>query len=191
MNYKRIEEMQAQITALQNELNTMKQLSQCNVPVTERIKTFEDACRELGEDNDLVKQYNEIYSTFHYYVAREENPSKDIIAYLKLRIIAAALNEGWAPMFTQDECRYSPYFRLYTQEEYDCMCEEWKQKHPLLLWGGNADFGASCGLVSSDSGYAWPDAWAYLGSRLAVKSEKLAVYFGTQFSEIWKDYIFK
>lgn len=151
MNDKRIEEIQAQIEALQNELNTMKQLSQCNVPVTERIKTFEDACCELGEDNELVKQYNAIYSTFNYYDVKEENQSKDIIAYLKLRIIAAALNEGWEPMFTQDEFRYSPYFRLYTQEEYDCMGEEWKQKHPLLLWGGSANDGADCGLVCSSS----------------------------------------
>lgn len=191
MNDKRIEEMQAQITALQNELNTMKQLSQCDVPVTERIKTFEDACLELGEDNVLVKQYNEICSTFNYYVVREENPSKDIIAYLKLRIIAAALNEGWEPKFTKDECRYFPYFELYTKEEYDCMGEEWKQKNPLLLWGGNAYDGAICGLVYSYSNHAWTTAWTNVGSRLAVKSEKLAVYFGTQFSEIWKDYIFK
>ena len=190
MNDKRIEEMQAQINALQNELNTMKQLSQCNVPVTERIKTFEDACRELGEDNVLVKEYNEICSTFHYYVIREENPSNDIIAYLKLSIIAAALNEGWTPTFTKDECRYYPYFELYTQEEYDCMSEEWKQKHPLLLWGGSASAGASCGLVCSYSSNAWTSAWTNVGSRLAVKSKEIAIYFGTQFYEIWTDYIF-
>lgn len=191
MNDKRIEEMQAQIEALQKELNTMKQLSQCDVPVTERIKTFADACCELGEDNDLVKQYNEIFSTFNYYVAREEKPSKDIFAYLKLRIIAAALNEGWAPMFTKDECRYYSFFKLCTQGEYDGMDDEWKQKHPLLLWGGSANNGAYCGLGYSHSNDAWTSAWTSVGSRLAVKSEKLAVYFGTQFSEIWKDYIFK
>lgn len=191
MNDKRIEEMQAHIEALQNELNTMKQLSQCDVPVTERIKTFDDACRELGEDNVLVKQYNTICSTFNYYVVREENPSNDIIAYLKLRIIAAALNEGWEPMYTQDECRYSPYFKIYTLAEYDCKGEEWKQKHPLLLWGGAAARVASCGLVASPTGNAWTTAWPTLGSRLTVKSEKLAVYFGTQFAEIWKDYLFK
>lgn len=191
MNDNRIEEMQAQIEALQKELNTMKQLSQCNVPFTERIKTFDDACREIGEDNEFVKQYNTICSTFNYYVVREENQSKDIIAYLKLRIIAAALNEGWTPTFTKDEFRYLPYFELYTQEEYDRMSEEWKQQHPLLLWGGDADSGAACGLVCSSSAYAWAVAWAIVGSRLAVKSKELAIYFGTKFSEIWKDYIFK
>lgn len=191
MNDKRIEEMQAKINALQNELNTMKQLSQYNVPVTERIKTFDDACRELGEDNVLVKHYNSISSTFNYYFLREGYPSKDIIAYLKLRIIAAALNEGWAPTFTKDECRYSPYFELYTQEEYDCMDEAWKQQHPLLLWGGLSANGATCCLAFSDSNNAWSYAIENLSARLAVKSEKLAIYFGTQFSEIWKEYIFE
>lgn len=191
MNNKRIEEMQAQIESLQKELNMMKQLSQCDVPVTERIKTFEDACRELGEDNELVKQYNEIYSTFNYYVVREENQSNDIIAYLKLRIIAAALNDGWEPKFTKDECRYFPYFELYTQEGYDCMSEEWKQKHSLLLWGGTASVGAGCGLVCSPSYDSWTSAWTHIGSSLAVKSKEIAIYFGTQFYEIWKDYIFK
>ena len=119
MNDKRIEEMQAQINALQNELNTMKQLSQCNVPVTERIKTFDDACEVLGDEHPLVKEYWGVVNV-------DLDITQDLIAYLKLRIIAAALNEGWAPTFTKDECRYSPYFELYTQEDYDCMDEEWK-----------------------------------------------------------------
>lgn len=190
MNDKRIEEMQAQIEALQKELNTMKQLSHCDVPVTERIKTFEDACRELGEDNVLVKQYNKICSTFNYYDVKQENISKDIIAYLKLRIIAAALNEGWAPMFTQDECRYFPHFRLYTQEEYDCMGKEWRQKYPLIFQDNAKYLSANCGLVCSYSIFTWTN-WSIFNSHVAVKSPELAVYFGTQFSEIWKDYIFK
>lgn len=37
----------------------------------------------------------------------------------------------------------------------------------LLLWGGSANFGASCGLVCSSSNYAWTNAWTYVGSRLA------------------------
>ena len=184
MNDKRIEEMQAQIEALQKELNTMKQLSQCDVPVTERIKTFEDACEVLGDEHPLVKEYWGVVNV-------DLDITQDLIAYLKLRIIAAALNEGWEPMYTQDECRYSPYFKIYTLAEYDCKGEEWKQKHPLLLWGGAAARVSSCGLVASPTGNAWTTAWPTLGSRLTVKSEKLAVYFGTQFSEIWKDYIFK
>lgn len=186
MNYKRIEEMQAQITALQNELNTIKQLSQYNIPVTERIKTFRDACEVLGDEHPLVKEYWGVVNV-------ELDITQDLIVYLKLRIIAAALNNGWTPTFTKDECRYFPYFELYTQEEYDCMDEEWKRQHPLLCWSDAADSCASCALVFADSDCdcALANAWAGIGFSLAVKSEELAIYFGTQFSEIWKDFVFR
>ena len=59
-------------------------------PVTDRIKTFEDACKELGEERLFVKQYNSNEMT---------DVDTDLVAYLKLRIICAALNEGWKPQF--------------------------------------------------------------------------------------------
>ena len=37
----------------------------------------------------------------------------------------------------------------------------------LLVWGGTASFGASCGLVCSCSNDAWAVVWANVGSRLA------------------------
>ncbi|WP_285829080.1 hypothetical protein [Bacteroides acidifaciens] len=37
----------------------------------------------------------------------------------------------------------------------------------LVLWGGGAYRGASCGLASADSDSAWSHSYAYLGSRLA------------------------
>ena len=37
----------------------------------------------------------------------------------------------------------------------------------LLLWGGDANTGASCGLVCSYSSDAWTSAWTSVGSRLA------------------------
>lgn len=77
--------------------------------VTERIKTFEDACNELGKEHTLVREYLDVHHTGIMFGA-------DIIAYLKLRIIAAALNEGWEPQFTEDEWRYFPWFYLYTQK---------------------------------------------------------------------------
>ena len=73
--------------------------------VTDRIKTFEDACRELGEGNTLVQEWK-----------MNVIKSPDVEAYLKLRIIVAALNEGWEPEFAEDEWRYSPYFYLYSKK---------------------------------------------------------------------------
>ena len=70
-------------------------------PVTERIKTFEDACKELGEEHLFVMQYksNELGDV-----------DTDLDAYLKLRIICAALNEGWEAKFTEDEYRWYPWY---------------------------------------------------------------------------------
>lgn len=115
----------------------------------------------------------------------------DVAAYLKLRIIAAALNEGWNPEFTEDEYRWYPWFYLYTQEEIDDMTEEKKNEISLLLWGGSANDGSCCGLGCVDSDSAFANSYANCGSRLAVKSEELAKYFGRQFIEIWADYCFK
>lgn len=49
--------------------------------VTERIKTFEDACRELGMEHPFVAAYNA------WIMNEEFDDQLDILAYLKLRII--------------------------------------------------------------------------------------------------------
>lgn len=154
-----------------------------NRPVTERIKTFEDACNELGEENVLVQAYR----TAEFNTSGNQNDVSDVVAYLKLRVIAEALNEGWEPHFTTDEYRWYPWLYLYTQEEIDKMDKEKKKK--LWLFGGLSRNGAYCGLA-----YAYSDrprlySYAYFSARLAVKSEALAKYFGQQFIDIWSDYV--
>ena len=154
-----------------------------NRPVTERIKTFEDACNELGEENVLVQAYR----TAEFNTSGNQSDVSDVVAYLKLRVIAEALNEGWEPHFTTDENRWYPWFYLYTQEEIDKMDEEKKKK--LWLFGGNSNAGANCGLAFANSSYAWSSSYASLSARLAVKSEAIAKYFGQQFIDIWSDYV--
>lgn len=83
-----------------------------NRPVTERVKTFEDACSELGETNVLVQAYR----TAEFNISGNLKDILEVIAYLKLRIISAALNEGWEPKFTDDEYRWYPWFNLCTKE---------------------------------------------------------------------------
>lgn len=151
-----------------------------NRPVIERIKTFEDAKDELGENHPLIKEYWAIVNV-------DFDLHQDLISYLKLRIIAAALNEGWVPAFDNKEYRYYPYFYFYTKEEYDKMLEE--DKKQLWLFGGYSAFGASCGLACADSCLGWTYADSNFSARLAVKSEELAVYFGKQFIDIWADYV--
>ena len=153
-----------------------------NRPVTERIKTFHDAYCELGNEHPFVISYEK-------YVNTASGEEADVIAYLKLRIIAAALNEGWEPKFTEDETRYYPWFTLWTEEELAQKSEEWKKEHSLWLFGGYSSDGSACGLAVSNSYDAWSNSAAYISARLAVKSKELAVYFGKQFIEIWADYV--
>ena len=154
-----------------------------NRPVTERIKTFEDACNELGEDNVLVQAYR----TSEFNTSGNQNDVSDVFAYLKLRVIAEALNEGWEPKFTTDEHRWCPWFYIYTQEEIDKMDEE--DKKNLWLFGGASNVGEPCGLAYASSHYVWSGSSASFSARLAVKSEELAKYFGQQFIDIWSDYV--
>lgn len=152
-------------------------------PVTERIKTFEDACNSLGDEHPLVVQFNT------YNVAFKGEPqSEDMLAYFKLRIIVAALNEGWEPQFTEDEYRYFPWFYLYTQKEYDNMNDE--QKGRCVLRSG-FHTNASCGIVYVYAFYDSSLSTTYHGSRLAFRTRELAIYAGKQFLEEWADFMFK
>ena len=117
------------------------------------------------------------------------NTQKHLIAYMKLSIITAALNEGWVPTFADDEYRWFPWFRYYTKEEIEEMSEEKKQK--LGLVGAAASSGSLGGLAYVDSYDGWANARPSVGSRLAYKTEELADYSGKQFKEIWADYVGK
>ena len=150
--------------------------------ITNRIKTFEDACNELGSSHSLVLAYQNTN-------LRDEEvakPNKDIIAYMKLRIIVAALNEGWKPQFIPGEYRWFPYFILYTKDEIDKMDEETKAR--VVCRSSSSAFaygGVSCAHSSYDSAHVS----AGIGSRLAFKTEELAEYAGKQFAEIYADFM--
>ena len=153
-----------------------------NRPVTERIKTFEDACEELGAEHPLVKLW-----TDYPYIGLNSQ-SEDVVAYMKLRIICAALNEGWKPQFTKDECRYFPWFVLYTQEEIDGMNED--EKSRVVYRSYNSAF-ALGGVVCANAYHVASFASACIGSRLAFKSRELAIYAGKQFIELYADLNFR
>ena len=114
----------------------------------------------------------------------------DEVAYQKLRIITAALNEGWEPEFKKDEYRYYPYGILYTKAEIEQKDDEWKDEYNLQLWlgGGSSNYGADCGLAVASSYNDWSNATATFSARLAHKTEELAIYSGKQFTELWANY---
>ena len=153
-----------------------------NRPVTERIKTFEDVVRELGNDHPLVKQWSECNVAYD-----GEEKTGDFLAYLKLRIIVAALNEGWEPQFVKGERRWAPWFNLYTNEELETMTDVDKSTICRVVGRAYSSASAYGGLVYSSAGYASSSSYSDNGSRLAFKSRELAKYAGQQFIEIYRD----
>lgn len=155
-------------------------------PITERIKTFEDACRELGEEHPLIQAYRQLLEIATCEDYMRETFGADTVSYLKLRIICAALNEGWEPKFTEDEWRYYPWFWLYTQDEINDMNEDEKTDRRLMSTG---DYQTGyAGLAYATSYNAPSSANSNVGSRLCLKSDTLAVYCGKQFIDIWADF---
>lgn len=163
------------LLALFPELSSETAQKADNRPVTERIKTFEDAMLELGEEHPFVKEWH-----------LGENLSPELEAYLQLRVICTALNEGWEPKFTEDEVRWFPWFWLYTQDEINNMDEQEKQARHLISTGDyETEF---AGFASAASSVAPSSTFASVGSRLCLKSEALAVYCGKQFIDLWADF---
>lgn len=154
--------------------------------VRERIKTFADACIVLGQDHPFVKLYNLYVVTVTKGAIRDTD--KDVFIYLKLRIITAALNEGWEPQFTKDERRYFPWFQFFTQKEIDKMSDDDKSRVV-----GRADNssdalgGLAYAVADSASSFAYG---SYGGSRLAFRTRELAEYAGRQFIELYADFVF-
>lgn len=144
--------------------------------VRKRIKTFEDACHEIGIDAEAWNRDK---------ISLGLEP--DVLAFLKLRIIVKALNEGWEPRFTEDECRYYPWFILYTGEEYNKLDEEEKSR---VVFRSNYNAGALGGDSYANAIYDSSYTDASIGVRLAFKTSELAAYCGRQFLDIWADFVF-
>lgn len=158
-------------------------------PVTKRIKTLEDACRELnvraGGWHPLVIELEQ---------SADVIDSKDAIAYLKLRVIAAALNDGWEPKSTQGEGEwfYTPCFTFVSKDAYSKMCNEKKAAVCRIVdqsWSSDiACVGCGISYACVKSTPPIPSISGYT-TRLFFKTSMLAEYAGRQFIEIWRDLI--
>lgn len=148
--------------------------------IMERVKTFDDAVEILGNDNQAV---------IDYYAIADKTCTEDILAFAKLRVIAEALNEGWKPKFDGDECRYYPWFYIYTKEEYEELDEE-EKKACRVVGRSSHNSNAFGGLVYADAGYASSNSYSINGSRLAFKTRELGEYCGKQFIDIWEKFLF-
>lgn len=70
--------------------------------ITDKVKSFEDACQLLGIKPDVPK-----------VSLLPEKHQKAIVAHYKLIIITETLNEGWTPDWSNwNERKYYPWFEM-------------------------------------------------------------------------------
>lgn len=136
------------------------------------IKTYEDACKALGEP----------------VFEEPEDMPKHIVALMKLETISRALwGKDWMPEPDAEGSKwfYYPVFALYTQQEIENMDED--KRGGLLsahaISGASAGFGGLATISRSSS------ASAHFGFRLCQEDSEKAEYFGKQFLELWAEYL--
>lgn len=157
------------------------------IPVTKRVQTLDDAVRELGDDQPAVKAWRSI--KYGYSVSEKDPDTADIMAYVTLRVITEALNEGWKPQFTEGERRWYAWYDFLTKEEVEGMSDEEKEERRVVGRAVNHAY-AYGGLVYSFAVYVSTHSYTGLGSRLAFKNEELAEYAAKQFGDIYADFCF-
>lgn len=157
------------------------------IPVTKRVQTLDDAVRELGDDQPAVKAWRSI--KYGYSVSEKDPDTADIMAYVTLRVITEALNEGWKPQFTEGERRWYAWYDFLTKEEVEGMSDEEKEER-RVVGRANNNANAHGGLVYSYANYVSSSSYTYFGSRLAFKNEELAEYAAKQFGDIYADFCF-
>ena len=154
------------------------------------IKTYEDACEALGltpiySDQDPKRAVCEHINDHWDY--RQDMP-KHIIALMKLETISRALwGRNWEPKPDAEGSKrfWFPWFALWTKDEIKNLDEH--QRGALL--SALADVGANAGFGYLGTNDRSSDANAGIGFRLCQETDEKALYFGTQFVELWAEYL--
>lgn len=141
--------------------------------ITERIKTFDDACECLGSQHLFVREYMHAKSI--------QEASENIKTYLRLRIITTALNEGWSPRYTEEEVRYSLGFIRYEDDEIKDSSEESEKKIVYVNLNGK---------IQAFRAFYVYELYKSYGLDLFFKNEKLAKYACNQFADEWIRYFY-
>jgi len=137
--------------------------------ITDRIKTFDDALCELHKRFDNG-DYNAKALLDGWYNIELTTHTKDLIAFVKLRIITYALNEGWKPTYSSfnsdddSQERWFPWFNIVQDEE--------SLKYTLQF---------------SDTNPVTSSVYTGDGAKLCFKSRNLAEYAGQQFTDLYAD----
>lgn len=140
------------------------------IPVTERILTLRGACRELGEDHPFVESLIQVSDL--------NTEDVNLLAFLKLRVICTALNEGWVAK--PEDKGYYPGFEFFSKVEVKDINEDFPDGMCFIEPRFDTEFAAVCctsimTLVSENC--------------LLLRTPELAKYCGKQFIDIWMDYL--
>ena len=110
-----------------------------------------------------------------------ENVGHDVLAYIKLRIVTAAINGDWQADFGENEVRYYPTAYIYSKNEYEKIVFD---KADLVV--GNVYNNDSFAIIEPNkcSGtHTIPDT-------LAFASHEQAVCAISHFKDLYADYFF-
>ncbi len=120
----------------------LENFPELGMKVTDRVNSYEDACKELGINPVVFGQ----------------DLSIDEIAYMKLKTIVKAFNEGWTPDWdNSNETKYYPWFKM-----------------------------SSSGVGFSSYVFVYARSVSAVGSRLVFKTKDLAITAGQKFTELYK-----
>ena len=138
------------------------------VPVEDRIKTFTDAYNALDRSHPLVENFINL-------ACYDEN----LFAFVRLRIICAALNEGWIAK-PEDNGGYYPGFKFFTSEEVKGVKDEAVYDLHFLEPKFDTKYVAvDCTFTSHLT----------LENCLLLKTPELAKYCGKRFIGLWMNYL--
>ena len=137
------------------------------------IKTINDACLKVGVD-------------YESFVAMIEPLPEHLQALAAMEIIIKALNDGWVHPLDGLTRVWFPWVYIYEAHEQERMEKVYLDREDLIRFT-RPD--GSCGLAAAGSYNAWSLSSASLGSRLAMKSESVCLYFIRNFKDLLAQYI--
>lgn len=144
--------------------------------IRDRVQTFQDACEVIGLGHEFVRAY-----AATRFALRDLTDKCDVLAFLRLRIITCALNEGWDSRLDMDYLPFGPHYVGMDADDYENLSNEEKER----CVGFAPD-------IDSMQPYAMVKATRLCyGNPLALRSPELAVYAGMQFAKEYYALLFR
>jgi hypothetical protein len=140
----------------------------------EDVRTLDDALRICGV-------------TIEQYKAQTNGLPDDVRAYIALRYIVEALNDGWTPSYAAREIRWFVWFDVLSDAEYGTLRPHDKANWPIeCRCGRNGQYHHAIARVYQDRSPLVDGQGLMQGQypiALAFRDESTARYAATRFSE--------